>query len=40
MTFSPGFLEVLIYGSLVWCAVSGIGLAVMLLRDGKSGEIW
>jgi len=40
MTFSQGFLEVLIYVSLVWCAVSAIALGVMLVRDGKSGEIW
>lgn len=40
MTFSQGFLEVLIYGSLVWCGVSALALAAMLVRDGKSGEIW
>lgn len=40
MTFSEGFLEILIYGSLAWCAVSAIALGAMLVRDGKSGEIW
>ena len=40
MTFSEEFLAVLIYGSLIWCALSALGLAAMLVRDGRSGEIW
>lgn len=40
MTFSPGFMELLIYGSLIWCAVSAIGLAAFLVRDLKRGEVW
>ena len=40
MTFSEGFLSVLIYGSLIWCGLSALGLAAMLIRDDKSGEIW
>ncbi|MBB3991819.1 hypothetical protein [Croceicoccus naphthovorans] len=40
MTFSAGFLEILIYGSLIWCGVSALALAAMLVRDGKAGDIW
>lgn len=40
MIFSQEFLSFLIYGSLVWCGVSALGLGAMLVRDGKSGEIW
>lgn len=40
MSFSQEFLTVLIYGSLIWCGLSALALAVMLVRDGKAGEIW
>lgn len=40
MNFSTGFLNLLIYGSLVWCAVSAIGLSAYLVRDLLKGEVW
>ncbi|WP_276306915.1 hypothetical protein [Novosphingobium sp. PC22D] len=40
MTFSIGFLEVIIYGSLGWCALSVIGLSATLVRDIVRGETW
>lgn len=40
MTFSAGFLETIIYGALIWCALTGLGLAGLLLRDLTKGEIW
>lgn len=38
--FSAGFLTFLVYGSLIWCALSAIALATMLLRDLLRGESW
>ena len=38
--FSAGFLTVLIYAALVWCAVSALVLGTMLLRDMLKGETW
>lgn len=40
MTFSAGFLEVIVYGSLIWCAISVIGLTATLVRDILRGETW
>ncbi|WP_268872977.1 hypothetical protein [Croceicoccus estronivorus] len=40
MTFSPGFLGLLVYGSLIWCALSAIGLTAFLVRDLMRGEVW
>ncbi len=40
MTFSAGFLTAIIYGALIWCALTGLGLATLLIRDLKNGEIW
>lgn len=40
MTFSTGFLGFLIYGSLVWCAISAIGLSAFLVKDLVRGEVW
>ncbi|WP_281276777.1 hypothetical protein [Alteraurantiacibacter aquimixticola] len=40
MTFSSGFLTLLVYGSLVWCAISALGLAAMLIKDLLRGESW
>ncbi len=40
MSFSAGFLEAIVWVSLVWCAVSATGLGVMLVRDAKKGSIW
>ncbi len=38
--FSPGFLTILVYASLIWCAFSGVGLAALLVRDIIKGESW
>jgi|TARA_E500000305_G_scaffold38708_1_gene29667 hypothetical protein len=38
--FSAGFLEVLVYGSLGWCALSALGLLTMLVRDLTKGATW
>lgn len=40
MTFSAGFLAVIVYGALLWCALAAIVLAVLLFRDLASGETW
>ena len=40
MSFSAQFLEVLIYGALIWCALTAIGLGALLIRDASSGSIW
>lgn len=40
MTFSAGFLEIIIYGALIWCALTGLGLAGLLIRDAARGETW
>ncbi len=40
MNFSSGFMAILIYGALAWCALSALGLAAMLARDIIRGEIW
>ncbi len=40
MTFSSGFLNLIIYGALIWCAVSALGLAGCLLRDAARGDVW
>lgn len=40
MSFSAGFLEVVVWAALGWCAISATALAVMLVRDAKSGSIW
>lgn len=40
MIFTEGFLEIIIYGSLLWCGLTGLGLAGLLLRDRARGEIW
>ena len=40
MTFSASFLSVLIYGSLILCAVSAIGLTAFLVKDLLKGEVW
>ncbi len=40
MNFSSGFLTILVYVSLVWCAISAAGLAFMLVRDLLRGESW
>lgn len=40
MSFSAEFLEVIIYGALIWCAMTGIGLAALLIRDMVKGNIW
>jgi hypothetical protein len=40
MTFSTGFLAVIVYGSLAWCALSATGLAVLLVRDLRKGQSW
>lgn len=38
--FSPAFMSILVYGALVWCAISAIGLVVFLGRDFLNGEVW
>ena len=38
--FSTEFLTVLVYGSLIWCAVSSTALLVMLVRDLMRGTTW
>lgn len=40
MTFSVGFLEFLVYGSLAWCAMTAVGLGALLVRDARKGHIW
>lgn len=40
MSFSAGFLEVIVWAALAWCAISAAALAVMLVKDAKSGSIW
>lgn len=40
MSFSPGFLGFLVYGALVWCALSALGLSFFLVRDLMRGEVW
>jgi len=40
MTFSSQFLEVLIYGALIWCGGAGLALIAMLVRDLKRGDVW
>ncbi|WP_268740393.1 hypothetical protein [Novosphingobium beihaiensis] len=40
MMFSAGFLSVLVYGSLAWCAVTALGLGTLLVRDIVRGETW
>jgi uncharacterized protein YuzB (UPF0349 family) len=38
--FSSGFLTVLVYGALVWCAISSVALLAMLVRDLMQGKTW
>lgn len=38
--FSPAFLAFLIYGALLWCAVSSLALLAMLVRDLLQGRTW
>ena len=38
--FSTQFLTVLVYGSLVWCAISSTALMLMLVRDLLKGTTW
>jgi hypothetical protein len=40
MSFSADFLTTIIYGALAWCTLTGLGLAALLLRDMKNGDIW
>lgn len=40
MSFSAGFLSFIIHAALIWCAVTGIGLAALLLRDLINGDTW
>ncbi len=40
MTFSSGFLTFLVYGALIWCAISSLALGAMLVRDLMRGESW
>ena len=40
MTFSSTFLTIIVYGALIWCTITGIGLAALLVRDILKGEIW
>jgi uncharacterized protein YuzB (UPF0349 family) len=38
--FSSGFLTVLVYGALIWCAISSIALLALLVRDLLHGKTW
>ena len=38
--FSTQFLTVLVYGSLIWCAISSAALLAMLVRDLIKGSTW
>lgn len=40
MTFSGGFLAVIIYGALIWCALTASGLVALLVKDLLRGETW
>lgn len=40
MMFSAGFLEVIVYGALIWCGASALGLLGMLVRDLSRGATW
>lgn len=38
--FSAAFLSLLVYGALVWCAVSAAALIGLLVRDLLRGTSW
>ncbi|SEM96898.1 hypothetical protein SAMN05216326_11011 [Nitrosomonas marina] len=38
--FSTEFLAYLVYGALGWCAVTGVILIIMLLKEWRKGNIW
>jgi len=40
MSFSEGFLDFIIHAALIWCALTGIGLSALLIRDIARGNIW
>ena len=40
MSFSAPFLSVIVYGALIWCALTALGLAGLLIRDFVKGRIW
>lgn len=40
MSFSADFLSLLIYGSLIWCALTALGLGGLLIRDLVKGHVW
>lgn len=40
MTFSVTFLQVLVIGALILCAVAAVALVVMLVADYCKKSIW
>ncbi len=40
MTFSSLFLTGLIYGALVWCVLTSLVLIILLINEGRKGELW
>ncbi len=40
MNFSQIFLEVLIWGALVWTLLGALVLVALLVNDWKNGRIW
>jgi hypothetical protein len=38
--FSSQLLTFLVYGALIWCAVSSVALLGMLVRDLTQGKTW
>ena len=38
--FSSQFLSILVYGALIWCAISSLALVAMLVRDLAGGKTW
>jgi uncharacterized protein YuzB (UPF0349 family) len=40
MTFSSGFLDILVHAALVWCAIAALALTALLVKDILRGESW
>ncbi len=40
MSFSATFLGIIVYGALIWCALTAVGLGALLIRDIAKGDTW
>ena len=40
MSFSSEFLGFIVYGALICCGLTAIGLGTLLVRDITEGNIW